>query len=229
MHEATQISYGYGVVNIIMNSESTTEIPAPDIRFGDYKETLKSCFTQKELKEIEDGGTAELTFNFVMMDELEDRQESDTFDAALQKAQKKSGTLEKGVYFEVEGTKTIGEGETTELTYFYSDMEFQMDVPLYLVKEGREYYAMTDVMGECHLTADADKDADTFTISTHDLGTTLILYQDMDPNAGDSGAIHFNGNYVILAGLLALAIAWFSVDRLHRKERAEEKAPDREP
>ena len=56
MHEATQISYGFGVVNIIMNSESTTEIPAPDIRFGDYKETLKSCFTQKELQEIEAEG-----------------------------------------------------------------------------------------------------------------------------------------------------------------------------
>lgn len=219
MHEVTQISYGYGVVNIIMNSESTTEIPAPDIRFGDYKEAVKSCFTEKELKEIEAGGTAELTFDFVMMDEPSDISEAAVFDEAIQEAVNKNGILEKGVYFEAQGSKTVGDAETEELSFFYRDVEFQIDIPLYLVRDERDYYTMIDIMGECQLEKDIDKDADTITIATNDLGTTLVLYKDVDTLSDDGNSVRLNGNYIILAGIAALVLAWFSVDRLHRKER----------
>ena len=219
MHEATQISYGYGVVNIVMNSESLTEIPAPDIRFGDYKEAVKSCFTDKELAEIEAGGTAELTFDFVMMDEPSDTSQVAAFDKAIQDATRKNGILEKGVYFEAQGTKTIGDGEPEELSYFYQDVEFQRDIPLYLVRDERDYYTMIDLMGECQLEKDIDKDADTITIATNDLGTTLILYKDTDSLTENDNSVRLNGNYIILAGIVALVLAWFSVDRLHRKER----------
>lgn len=223
MHEATQISYGYGVVNIIMNSESATEIPAPDIRFGDYKEAVKSCFTDKELREIEAGGTAELTFDFVMIDEPSDASEVAIFDEAIQAAVRKNGILEKGVYFEAQGSKTIGDGEVEELSYFFRDVEFQIDIPLYLVRDERDYYTMIDIMGECQLEKDIDKDADTITIATNDLGTTLILYKDTDSLAGDDSSVRLNGNYIILAGIVALVLAWFSVDRLHRKERTKDQ------
>ena len=218
MHEATQITYGQGIVNIIMNSESLTEVAPPDIRFGDYKDTLKTCFTQKELQEIGAGGTAELRFDYVMTDELSDQQENVIFDKAIAQASRKVGNLEKGVYFEVTATKTIGDEEPEPMDAFYQDMELQIQVPLFLVREDRSYYAMTDVMGTCDLEEDVDEAADTLTISTDDIGTTLILYRDNDPNADTGNSIRLNGSYLILAGLVALAIAWFSVDRMNKKQ-----------
>lgn len=217
MHEATQITYGYGVVNIIMDSESATEIAAPDIRFGDYKDTLKSCFTQKELDEIKDGGTAELAFSFVMEDELANQAQAAAFEDAIKREEKKTGRLEKGVYFEVSATKTVGDGEAEELGMFYENIELQFDVPLYLVGEDRFYYIMTDDMGVCNLEPDIDEVADTLTVSTDDLGTSLILYQDRGPSTEGDG-LKLNGDYIIIAGIVTLIIAWFSVDRMHKRD-----------
>lgn len=218
MHEATQITYGDGIVNIIMNTESMTEVAAPEIRLGDYSDTLTACFTRKELDAIEAGDTAELVFNFTMVDELTDRKETAIFEKAIAREEKKSGKLEKGMYFRMEATKSVAGEEAEEMNAFYDNIEYQLQLPLYLVREERSYYAMTNVLGVCELALDEDGEADTFTVTSNDIGTTLILYQEGDTSTDPEIGSGFSGTYIILAGIVALVIAWFRVDHMHKKQ-----------
>ena len=48
---------------------------------------------------------------------------------------------------EVEAVKSVGNGESSEIDVLYDDVEFQYEIPKYLVAENRVYYVMTDVMG----------------------------------------------------------------------------------
>ncbi len=218
MHETTQITYGDGTITVIMNSESLTEVAAPDVRFGSYNKALKACFTPRELEEISAGADAEVTFDFVMRDNLESRDEEKTFDKAIAKAEKSNGSLHKGVFYDVEATKSIDGDEPIELTGFYEEVEMQFEIPLYLVAEDRYYFVMTDEMGVCSLEADVDEEADTLSVSTDGIGTTLMLYQTEEESLVDyDHSLHIQSHHLIIGGIVLLAIAWLIIDRNTKK------------
>jgi hypothetical protein len=218
MHETTQITYGDGTITVIMNSESLTEVAAPDIRFGSYNKALKACFTAKELEEISAGADAEVTFDFVMRDTLEDKSEEKSFDKAIATEEKNHGVLHKGVFYDVEAAKSIDGEEPIELNGFYEEVEVQFEIPLYLVAEDRYYYIMTDEMGVCSLEADVDEEADTLSVSTDGIGTTLMLYQTEEESLIDNDhSLHIQSHYLIIGGIVLLAVAWLVIDRYNKK------------
>ena len=75
MYETTQVTYGDGTITVTMSSESDNGVNAPDIRFGDFNQAARCCFTEKELLEISEGESAALNFDFQMADEPSDEQE----------------------------------------------------------------------------------------------------------------------------------------------------------
>ena len=218
MQETTQVSYGEGSVTVVVSSESNTEVAAPDIRFGDYYRAVEACFTVKELQQISEGGSAVLDFKYVMTDELHAEEEAAGFEAGIEKAEMLTGPLNKGVYFEVEATKSIGDEEANGVETLYDDIEFQYEIPRYLVAEKRVYYAITDVKGVCELEDDVDEDADTFSVSTDNIGTTLLLYQDGNAkNDGNTKGFTIKSQYLFVIGIFALGLAWWSLDRRYKR------------
>ena len=218
MHETTQITYGEGTITITMSSESLTEVSAPDVRFGDYNSAVKAFFTTKELAEIESGTDARVEFTFVMRDELSDHSQQKIFDKAIARAAKTSGTLHEGVYFDVEADKSIGGDQTVELDKLYESVEVQFGIPLYLVAEDRYYYIMTNEAGSCELEPDIDEDADTLSVSTQGIGTTVMLYQsETESLSRKDRVLHIQSHHLIIGGIILLALAWVFIDRNYRK------------
>ena len=219
MQETTQITYGLGTITVIMSTESETEVAATDIRFGDYYKAMEACLTSKELDEVSEGKNAQVTFTFTMTDELSNEEEVKHFEDGIERAEMLTGPLQTGVYFEVEADKSIGGEEPDEITTLYNDVEIQYELPRYLAAEKRVYYAMTDVMGVCDLDEDVDEDADTLSVLTHNMGTTLILYQDGKDKSGHNGSgFAIKTQYLCIVGILALAFAWWTMDRRHKKK-----------
>ncbi|MBO5620024.1 MAG: hypothetical protein J5959_00160, partial [Butyrivibrio sp.] len=107
-----------------------------------------------------------------------------------------------------------------DLEYLSGDVELQIDIPLYLVAEGRQYYMMANDMGVCQLEEDVDADADTLSISTHSLTTSLLLYQDAkEALKTKQSAFRIRAEYLFLGAILALLIIWRVVERSHKKEK----------
>ncbi len=218
MHETTQIAYGEGTITVSMSSESLTEVAAPDVRFGSYNDAVTACFTARELEIISAGTDAEVSFDFVMRDELEDPAEEKLFDKAIAKAEKVNGPLHKGVFYDVTASKSIGGDTAVDLENFYDAVEMQFEIPLYLVAEDRYYYVMTNEKGVCILTDDIDEEADTLSVSTGEIGTTVILYQtDEETLVKQDRTFHIRSHHLFITGIVLLAITWFVIDRNHRK------------
>ena len=178
MRETTQITYGDGIVSVELISESKSDIPAPVIRFGDYEKVLESCFTRKELEEIYEGDHASLTFSFVMSDSPEEIEEYDTLVSAIPGAEKGLGKLNEGVVFLMSSEKSVGSGEAITMDNLSGDVELQIEIPLYLIRDSRDYYLMTDSLGACRLYRDVDAEADTLSVNTGVVGTSMLLYVD---------------------------------------------------
>ncbi len=220
MNESTQVTYGAGTITAHMNSESVTEVAAPNVRFGDYKEALTSCFSKKELEAIDGGVNAEVNLNFRMLDELEDAAMATQFRDARIEAEKTYGNLPEGVYLEVEASKSLDGYEYTELEYFNSDVEIQIDIPLYLISEGRHFYAMSNDKGVCEIARDVDEEADTLSISTHSTPTYLLLYQDAKESLKENRPIlRIKTQYLFVGAIVALLIIWRVVEHFHKKEK----------
>lgn len=218
MNESTQVTYGAGTITVHMNSESATEVAAPVIRFGNYQEALEACFSRKELEQIDEGLNADVIINYRMLDDLEDGEMKTQFQEAVAEEEKTYGTLHEAVYIEAEATKSLDGYEYTELEYFNDDVEIQFEIPLYLIAEGRHYYAMTNVMGVCELEQDVDEQADTLSIDTHNMPTYLLLYQDEKESVNNTRSIfHIKAQYLFVAAILALLIIWRVVERFHKK------------
>ena len=218
MQETTQVTYGTGTITITESSQSEIEVAAPDIRFGDYYKAAEACFTARELEEISEGSSASLEFSYSMTDKLDDEDEIHRFEEGIEKAEMLTGPLESGVYFEVEAQKSVSGGEINEIDTLYDDVEFQFDIPRYLVAEKRVYYAMTNVMGVCELEKDVDEEADTLSVSTRDIGTTLILYQDgKEKGGGNNLRFTIKSQYIFILAIVALALAWWALDRRYRR------------
>ena len=220
MNESTQITYGAGTITVHMNSASVSEVAAPDIRFGDYNEALMYCFSKKELEAIDAGANAEVKIDFLMKEENENEGENAQFQAAIEKAEKTYGRLHEAVYLETMASKSVDGYEYSDLEYLSGDVELQIDIPLYLVAEGRQYYMMANDMGVCQLEEDVDADADTLSISTHSLTTSLLLYQDAkEALKTKHSAFRIKAEYLFLGAILALLIIWRVVERSHKKEK----------
>ncbi|MBE5829097.1 MAG: hypothetical protein E7305_06505 [Butyrivibrio sp.] len=220
MYETTQVTYGEGTITVTMSSESATEVAAPDIRFGSYENAVRACFTEKELEVISAGEDAEVSFSFLMSDEIQDVSKLPLFEEAVEKESKELGVLHHGVFFDVDASKMVGSEEPEALGGFYEDVEMQYDIPLFLVTGDREYFLITEEMGVCNLEKDVDIDADTLTVSTRDIGTTLLLYQDQNESlVPTKEKIQIKSQHLFAAGIIVLVLAWFLIDRRHRKAR----------
>ncbi len=218
MHETTQIAYGDGTITITMSSESLTEVSAPDVRFGDYNKAVTACFTQKELEEISGGTDAEVNFDFVMRDELSDNSLGKVLDKAIARAEKTNGALHKGVFFDFTADKSIGGEAKQDLDEFYESVEVQFEIPLYLVAEDRYYYVMTSEAGGCELESDIDEEADTLSVSTNGIGTTVLLYQSEEESLVDKATtLHIRSHHLFIGEIILLAVAWIFIDRSYKK------------
>lgn len=220
MYETTQVTYGEGTITVTMSSESTTEVAAPDIRFGSYENAVQACFTEKELEAISSGENAEVSFSFLMSDEIPDAGKLPLFEKTIEKESAELGALHQGVFFDVNASKTVGFEEQEALGGFYEDVEMQYDVPLFLVTGDREYFIITEEMGVCNLEKDTDIDADTLTVNTRDIGTTLLLYQTRNESLVPAKEkLHISSQHLFVAGIVVLVVAWLLIDRRHRKIR----------
>ena len=220
MYETTQVTYGEGTITVAMSSESATEVAAPDIRFGSYENAARACFTEKELEAISGGENAEVSFSFLMSDEIKDTGKLPLFEEAIEKESKELGTLHQGVFFDVDASKAVGFEEPEALGSFYEDVEMQYDIPLFLVTGDREYFILTEEMGVCNMEQDTDIDADTLTVSTHDIGTSLLLYQTQNESlVPTKEKVQIKSQHLFAAGIIVLVLAWILIDRRHRKIR----------
>ena len=220
MYETTQVTYGEGTITVTMSSESTTEVAAPDIRFGSYESAVRACFTAKELEEISSGQDAEVSFSLVMSDEISDDSELAFFDQAIAEKSQEYGALHNGVFFDVNAEKIVAGENPEELGGFSEDVEMQYDIPLYLVAPDREYFLMTDVMGVCDFAQDTDVGADTLTVSTHSIGTTLLLYQMQSESlVPTEKKVQIKSQHLFLGGIVLLILVWFWVDHRYKKNK----------
>lgn len=217
MNEVTQVTYGKGVITAHMNSTSGTEVAAPTIRFGDYQKSLEACFSDKELALIENGSHAVVNLDFHMVDSIEDAYEHEQFRKAIAFEEKTYGTLHEGVFIEVEASRSVDGKEYTEFDSLFENVEIQIDVPLYLCAENRQFYIMNSDKGECVLSGDVDQEADTLSISTHELTTALLLYQDHDEMLKKiTNRLQIKSQYIIAGGIALLVLVWFILDRRHK-------------
>ena len=227
MHQVTYISYGEGTVDIVLDSTSLTEVSAPEFRFGDYSKVVTSCFTQKELDRISKGENAQLTFNFVVSDQAADEGLMDEYSSAIAENETVLGNLNEGIYVDIDATKTIEDGDSVPLANMSSDVDLQVDIPLYLVNEDRAYYYLTNNMGEYKLVEDSTPDADVLTVNTDNLSSGLILYQDSIESLIDrrEKITGISLQHVMVAGIVCLVGFWFFIDHFHRngKEQHGEK------
>lgn len=218
MQETTQVTYGGGTVTVMVNSESATEVAAPDIRVGDYYKAVEACFTVKELDQIREGSSASLDFNYIMTDTPGSEEEIRHFEDGIERAEMLTGPLKTGVYFEVTAEKSVDGEEVSNIDILYDDIEFQYEIPRYLVAEKRVFYAMTDVKGVCDIEEDVDEDADSLSVSTHNVGTTLILYQDgKDKNAGNKSGFAIRSQYLFVLAIVVLGFIWWILEKRYRR------------
>lgn len=223
MHQVTNISYGEGSVNIVLDSSSQMEVIAPEFRFGDYSSVVTSCFTQKELERISEGENALLTFYFVVSDEVEDEQLLAQYGKAIEESEEQIGRLTEGIYLDVSASKAISDDKESSLVTLFSDVDVQMDIPLYLIGEGRSYFFMSSNMGNCELIEDTSPDADVLTISTDIMCPGVILYQDIGDSLieRDDKTFKIKTTHLAIIGIAVLVILWVVLDKMHKNGRRE--------
>lgn len=219
MREVTHISYGHGRVDIVLDSDSQTSVAAPGFRFGDYATLVTSCFSQKELQTIGEGELAQITFYFVVSDEIDEQELFAQYGDAILVNEGKVGDLHEGIQIDISASKSIADSEPEEFSVISKDVELQMDIPLFLVKEDRYYFFLNDKSGNYAFLEDSTPEADVLTVKTHVFTPGVLLYQDsiesLMPREDTSFKIEMR--YVLFAGVVLLAGLWIFIDRLHRK------------
>ena len=220
MHETTRLSFEEGTVNITLNSESLYEIAPPAYRPADYDNLVEACFTKKELEAISGGQTADLSLNLAISEDISDEFLKQQLDAAIQKEEASLGKLSEGMYIEFSAEKTAPGSPSESLSTLSDDVFIEIDVPLYLISEERSYWIMVSNMGEYVLLPDLDPEPDSITISTHNLGTGIILYQDPLDSLADNSETgsHPNIRHFLFAGIILLLALWIFLTHLHKND-----------
>lgn len=218
MHQVTYISYGEGTVDIVLDSSSLNEVSAPEFRFGDYSKVVTSCFTQKELDRISKGENAEIIFSFVVSDEAEDELLQGEYSSAIEENEVVLGNLNEGIYVDIDAVKSLKDGKDIPLSDISSDIDIQVDIPLYLINEDRSYYYLTNKMGKYELFEDSTPDADVLTVNMDTISSGLILYQDRIESLIDHSkkSTTISLQHVLIAGIFCLIGLWFLVDHFHK-------------
>ena len=219
MHEATHISYGDGIVNIVLDSSSQTEVSAPGFRFADYNKLITSSFTKKELERIDDGEIAEITFYFVVSDDIDDAEVMRQYEVAVEENENDYGNLSEGFYLDIRAFKKISDDEQEVINTLSDEVDIQMDIPLYLVKENRNYYFLADKKGKYELWENETPDAEVLTVSTRTLASGLFLYQEEDERTlpGKGKVFRISENVFLGSAVVVLVILWFVVDYFHKR------------
>ena len=219
MHEVTHISYGNGGVDVVLDSSSQTLVAAPNFRFGDYTTLVSSCFTPKELDRISEGNSAEITFYFAVTDEIEDELLKTQYRDAIEQNEAVIGNLNEGILIDVDVKKTIGNDAPTDILSCADDVELQMDIPLFLIKENRSYFVLADKGGEFVLLPDSTPDADVLTVKTHSFVPGILLYQDPKESLleKEDSIFRLEMRHVLLGGIVLLIVLWVFIDYLHKK------------
>ncbi|MBO6241067.1 MAG: hypothetical protein J6O61_09620 [Butyrivibrio sp.] len=218
MHESTNISYGTGTVTINANSDSLTEVAAPTIRVGDYDELIISCLTKKELNDVFDGAPCEITFNYVMLDEAPSAQVKAKFDEFIA-GDTSLSSFSKGFYMDVTAQKTIDSDVSIDIYNLNNAIELQIEIPLFLRKDGRSFACIANNMGVCEVLEDADEEADTLSVSADCVGSYLLLYKDSSISPEHNNTTHRPTQYIFILGIIALLALWFAIDKLHKQNK----------
>lgn len=218
MNEVTQIAYGEGTVTISLQTESLSEVSAPNIRFGDYTEVIESCFTQKELNVIQNGEVAELDFVFVMSDTLDNKAKEKEMNSTMESLESSYGTLHEGVFIDMTASKSLADSELSDISYISSASELLIDIPLYLVKEDRSYYLVSRNMGDDALLENVSTEANTLAVKINTFSTSMMVFQDNSDRAAESLGSHFYipSKVLLIGGMVILAGLWLGLDKLHR-------------
>ncbi len=218
MHEVTHISYGEGTVSIALDSTSLTEVNSPNFRFGDYKSVVSSFFTPKELIRIENGESADLTFNFVVSDQPEDESFLEQLHSTINEKETEVGSLHEGLHIDISASKSIANESAQKIDSVADRIELQMDIPLYLVKEDRSYYYLESNMGDYEFISDFDEESNVLTLNTHAIGHGVLLYQDSLESLVEKKDpfINLKSEYLFLGGIVVLAGIWFFLERLRQ-------------
>ena len=117
----------------------------------------------------------------------------------------------------------ISDEKDTAIVDLASNVDVQMDIPLYLIGEGRSYFFMSNRMGECELYEDSSPDADVLTVNTDTLCSGLVLYQDIDESLIEKteDVFKIKSQHLFVAGIAALVVLWIFVEHLHKKNKSE--------
>ena len=219
MHEVTHISYGHGRVDIVLDSDSVTKVAAPGFRFGDYAALVNSCFSKQELDRISEGELAEITFYFVVSDEIDENAVYQLYGNAITENEKTYGELHEGIQIDLTASKAIAGDDPVVLTSVDKAVDIQMDIPLFLVNENRYYYYLTDRSGGYTFMEDATPDADVLTVKTNVFAPGILLYQDADESlvSHEDKSFKLEMRHLLFAGIIVLVFLWIFVDRLHKK------------
>lgn len=218
MHESTNISYGSGNVTIIANSDSLTEVAAPIIRAGDYNELITSCLTKKEMNEVFEGASAEIVFNYVMRDDAPSEAIKEQFYEVID-GDRTLSSYNEGFYMDVSAQKSIGSEPESDIYTLNNEVELQIEIPLFLKKDGRRYICIANNMGVCKVLDDVDVDADTFSISSDCTGNYMLLYKDSSVPQKQNSIAHRPAQYIFILGIIALLGLWFAIDMLHKQNK----------
>lgn len=218
MHESTNISYGSGNVTIIANSDSLTEVAAPIIRAGDYNELVTSCLTKKEMNAVFEGASAEIVFNYVMRDDAPSEEVKEQFYDVID-GDRTLSSYSEGFYMDVSAQKSIESEPESEIYTLNNEVELQIEIPLFLKKDGRQYICIANNMGVCKVLDDIDVDADTFSISSDCTGNYMLLYKDSSAPQEQNSIAHRPAQYIFILGIIALLGLWFAIDKLHKQNK----------
>lgn len=220
MHETTHLSHDEGTVNITLNSESLYEIAAPAYRLVDYDAFLEACFTKKELELISGGQVADASINLTISEDIGDEVLKDQLSAARHKEEANQGVLSEAMYVELSAQKSVGDSSPEAISSLSEDMFLEMDIPLYLIQENRSYWVLMSNMGEAVLLPDIDSEPNTITISTHNIGTGIILYQDPLDSLSEASkeGFHLKGIHLLYAGIVLLLGVWLIITHLHKND-----------
>ena len=219
MHETTQISYGLGTVDIILNIESPNSFYEPNFHFTDYEQVLYSCLTQKELEQISDGEHAEITFNLNLTN-IPDMDITSSLSRFIEISDRFYNDLENGIFLNLEAYKSLEGGEPIKIEKFSEKTAFQLEIPTDLVKDGREFFLYTDSLGGTELYEDIDKELTTLSVNAGTIGNSVLLYREKSfISASAPGRLPTpNPQYLCVVGIVLLLLLWKRIDFLHKKE-----------
>jgi len=188
------------------------------LTMDDYDELIISCLTKKELNDVFDGAPCEITFNYVMLDEAPSAQVKTQFDEFIA-GDTSLSSCSKGFYIDVTAQKTIDSDVSIDIYNLNNAIELQIEIPLFLRKDGRSFTCIANNMGVCEVLEDADEEADTLSVSTDCVGSYLLLYKDSSISPEPNNTTHRPTQYIFILGIIALLALWFAIDKLHKQNK----------